>query len=223
MLCRKKLRDSHKKTILIFYIPKFQYSVNLLINILFTNHILVSTCCCNKLPQKWWLKQHEFMIFTFWRWENKNKPPWAKIKMSARPPSFEEAPGGECVFLPLPASRGGCPYSCWPPSLFKSSSVRLSPSGAAIFLVLFLLPWRTLVITLDPPGWSRMLASPQRKLMSKQFHRNLNSPLSGNLTYGIVWGLGRGIFEGSLFCSHRVYRVILAFLFAFFCVVCISR
>lgn len=97
MLCRKKLRDSHKKTILIFYIPKFQYSVNLLINILFTNHILVSTCCCNKLPQKWWLKQHEFMIFTFWRWENKNKPPWAKIKMSARPPSFEEAPG-ENVF-----------------------------------------------------------------------------------------------------------------------------
>ena len=52
--------------------------------------------------------------------------------------------------------------------------------------------------------------------MSKQFHRNLNSPLSGNLTYDIVWSLGHGIFEGSLFCSHRVYRVILAFLFAFF-------
>ena len=38
------------------------------------------------------------------------------------------------------------------------------------FFCLLLLPIRTLVITLGPPRWSRMLSSSQSKPISKQFH-----------------------------------------------------
>ena len=45
--------------------------------------VLVSYCCCNKLPATWWLKKTHFIIFQFWRSEAWNGFHGSKIKMLA--------------------------------------------------------------------------------------------------------------------------------------------
>ena len=53
--------------------------------------VLVSCCCCNKLPQPWWLKQRKFIMSPFWRSKLGNELHWAEIKVSAGLHSFLEA------------------------------------------------------------------------------------------------------------------------------------
>lgn len=50
--------------------------------------VLISHCCCNKLPQLNGLKQDKFTVLQFWRLEVQNQSCWANVKVLALLHSF---------------------------------------------------------------------------------------------------------------------------------------
>lgn len=48
----------------------------------FEEPVLVFSCCCNKLPQTWWLKQLRFILFQFYRSEIQYRSPHVEIQVS---------------------------------------------------------------------------------------------------------------------------------------------
>ena len=73
--------------------------------------VVVSYCCCKKLPQTWCLKTL-FILLQFWRSEVQDQVHCAKIKVSAglclncdSHPATMRDYRGESVSLPFPVSR----------------------------------------------------------------------------------------------------------------------
>ena len=76
--------------------------------------LFVSYCCCNKLPQTWWLEQCKLIILEFRRLNVWNEPHWAKIKISAGLCSFWRIHFLAFVISQCPSAFPGI---C-PPSIF---------------------------------------------------------------------------------------------------------
>lgn len=83
--------------------------------------ILVSYCCCNKLPLTYWLKTTKIIILKFWKSEVQNPTNWTKISV-CRSVFILEAPGENSGLFLLQAAT----YILWllaSSSTFKAFSV----------------------------------------------------------------------------------------------------
>lgn len=85
--------------------------------------VLVSYCCCSKLPQSCGLR-HTFIILQFWMLEIQENSHWDKIKVLSGLHSFLEAFGENSLiyFFIFQLSRLPRFLGLWPFSIFKASN-----------------------------------------------------------------------------------------------------
>lgn len=166
--------------------------------------VLVSCCCCNKLPQTYW--QKAIPLTDLEVRSLKFGLTWAEIQVSAGLGSFRSFYGRICFLALFPASRSHMhPSACGPSSTLEASnSIMLTSVSMSTSRSLALLPpscpYKDPCDDIGSPCPSNN-PSQSHRLKIPNLIRSIKSPLPCSVTYSRVPGIRMGNLSGAIILS----------------------